>query len=111
MTLLPKNLNPESLGLKHVWFEQLLESFAKHPEIDEVIVYGSRAKGNYHDRSDLDLAFKGQFDRHQLSRIKLDLEETDLPIGFDVLKYEDLKNVLLKDHIDRVGVQIYSNIN
>ena len=73
MTLLPKNLNPESLGLKHVWFEQLLESFTKHPEIDEVIVYGSRAKGNYHDRSDLDLAFKGQFDRYQLFRIKLDL--------------------------------------
>ena len=37
------------------------------------------------------------------------LEETDLPIGFDVLKYEDVKNVLLKDHIDRVGVKVYSN--
>lgn len=110
MILLQKHLSPNHLGLNSVWFEQLIGCFERYPDIDEVIVYGSRAKGNFTKRSDLDLAIKGKLDRHRLSLIKLDLEETDLPISVDVLKYEDLSNLLLKDHIDRVGVQIYPSV-
>ncbi|SFB83871.1 Nucleotidyltransferase domain-containing protein [Marinospirillum celere] len=96
------------IGLSSEQLEQLREVFARHTLIEEVLVYGSRAKGNYHERSDLDLALKGRLDRHLLAAIKLDLEETDLPLGFDVLDYQEINNALLKDHIDRVGVVIYS---
>jgi len=46
-------LTPEQLA-------QLTEVFEKHPPIDCVKLYGSRAKGTYHPRSDVDLVVLGE---------------------------------------------------
>ncbi|SFX25236.1 nucleotidyltransferase domain-containing protein [Marinospirillum alkaliphilum] len=96
------------IGLEPHQLQMVLQCFANHPEIEQAMVYGSRAKGNYHQRSDLDLALKGQLNRHQLAQIKLELEDTNLPISIDLLNYQELTNPLLKEHIDRVGITIYS---
>ncbi len=33
-----------------------IDRIAAHPFVDRIILYGSRARGNHHDRSDIDLA-------------------------------------------------------
>ena len=71
-------------------------------------LYGSRAKGNFTSRSDIDLALLGEIDRHTLSAIALDLDESDLPHAVDVLCLAHLRNRALIDHIERVGVEIYT---
>ena len=38
----------------------ILEAISKYPEIEEVIIFGSRAMGNYKKGSDIDLALKGK---------------------------------------------------
>ena len=35
--------------------------FALHPEVERIILYGSRAKGNYRRGSDIDLALQPVF--------------------------------------------------
>ena len=45
-------LTPDQLAL-------LQQAFKKHPEVDAVKLYGSRAKGNFHERSDVDLVLIG----------------------------------------------------
>jgi len=90
--------------------ENVMQSFE---EIEEVLLYGSRAKGNYKIGSDIDLAIKGKAVTDKLcSRLHSLLnEETPLPYFFDVTNYEHLNHQALKDHIDRVGKQFYQRTN
>ena len=78
-------------------------------EISEVLLFGSRAKGNYKIGSDVDLAIKG--DRVTPTTV-LELsdclnEEKPLPYFFDVIQYETIDELRLVEHIDRVGIVIF----
>lgn len=78
----------------------------QHPEIVWAKIYGSRAKGDYERGSDIDLAFSSLAD---CSADLLEaLDNLPTPYLFDVTHYESLKHQGLKEHIDRVGVEIYA---
>jgi uncharacterized protein len=94
-------------GLKPEYEIVLSSIFKKYNEIEEVILYGSRAKGNYSDRSDIDFAVRGNIDRHIISHILLDADESMIPYKLDVQDYSKINNYALKDHIDRVGKLFY----
>jgi predicted nucleotidyltransferase len=97
----PTGLTPEQLVL-------LQQVFKKHPEVATVKIYGSRAKGNFNDRSDVDLVLLGTgIDRHLVADLLMDLADTDLPYTVDLQNYSDIKNRALIEHIDRVGLVIY----
>ncbi len=89
------------------WIEKAI---AKYPEIEEAVIFGSRAMGNYKRGSDVDLAVKGaRIDRRIINRLSDDLnEEYPLPYFFDVVHYESISNEELKRHIDTVGKIIKS---
>ncbi|MFV0554072.1 MAG: nucleotidyltransferase domain-containing protein [Mangrovibacterium sp.] len=81
--------------------------FANHPRIQRAIVYGSRAKGNYRQGSDLDVCLVGEdlpFD--ELLRIETELDDLLLPIRIDVSLFEQIDNPELIAHIKRVGISI-----
>ncbi|MCW0484384.1 nucleotidyltransferase domain-containing protein [Gaoshiqia sediminis] len=46
-------------GLSETTISLLCSVFENYPEIEEVIIYGSRAKGNYREGSDIDITLKG----------------------------------------------------
>jgi len=96
-------------GLLDRDLNSIIEAVDKYSEIEEVILFGSRAMGNYKKGSDVDLAIVGEnIDRKILRRISDDLnEEYPLPYFFDVLNYNDISNEALKKHIDSVGKSIY----
>lgn len=79
-------------------------------DVTRARVFGSRAKGNYRRGSDVDIALEGfSLSLETVSRISFVLnEETSLPYHFDVLNYHTLTNKDLIDHINRVGVIIYT---
>ena len=86
----------------------LQQVFKRHPEVASVKLYGSRAKGNFHDRSDVDLVLIGTgIDRFLVADILLDLADSDLPYAVDLQNYSDIKNRALIEHINRVGLDIY----
>ncbi len=95
-------------GLTSEQLDVLTQIFKKHPKIQAVKLYGSRAKGNFHPRSDIDLVIFGDnIDRFLISELLLDLDDSNLPYSVDLQNYSDLKNQTLIEHIDRVGVQIF----
>jgi predicted nucleotidyltransferase len=96
-------------GLKERDLFFILEVMKDHDEIEEVILYGSRAMGNYKPGSDIDLALKGaKVDQRILLKVCDSLEEVyPIPYFFDVLDYKTITNQDLIDHIDREGKTIY----
>ena len=59
-------------GLSASVLAQLQQIWLQFPQIDQVKLYGSRAKGNFTPRSDIDLALFGEnISRHTLAAIAL----------------------------------------
>lgn len=89
--------------------EKLLKDiFEKHAVSGQVIVYGARAKGNFTDRSDIDLVVKSSnVNNGVMAEIKEEIEESDFPYLVDLQVYEEIENPALIEHIDRVGKVLY----
>jgi len=96
-------------GLPDRTLDTLDSIFGKYPGIEQVVLYGSRAKGNYRNGSDIDLALMTDdtFTRTDLLRVAGDFDDSDIPYMVDVLVYKDLSNEDLRTHIDRVGKVLY----
>ena len=98
----------ETYGLSASAQTLILQIIAAYPHIEEVILFGSRAKGNYKPGSDIDLAVKGKdINKDDISGLSSAFEESLLPYFVDVVNYATIKNEALKEHIDRVGIRIY----
>ena len=87
--------------------DALIGVFGAYPEIEEVILFGSRATGRATPRSDIDLATRGVSDARRLGRLALDLDDLDIPQTCDLKAYEQIRHAPLKAHIDAAGVVIY----
>lgn len=95
-------------GLTDNQIELLRSIFSKHTAVDEVLVYGSRAKGNYTERSDIDLVLKeNTANRHLIGQLLLEIDDSDLPYQVDLQDYNKIKNSALRNHINRVGQLLY----
>lgn len=95
-------------GLSVADTAQIKHVLQKYPKIKKVVLFGSRAMGNFKTGSDVDLALFGDVDLRTLSRVKSDLEETlSIPYFFDVINYSDTENQALRKHIDDFGVVFY----
>lgn len=95
-------------GIKDNIWESIISVFSKHKKIERVILYGSRAKGNYKNGSDIDLTLVGKdISIEDLNSIHLELDELYLPYSFDISVFDKLENKDLIEHINRVGIIIY----
>jgi len=97
-------------GLSERTLNTLNSIFKRYSGIKEAVLYGSRAKGNYRNGSDIDLSLKTNedFTHRNLLRLMDDFEDSDMPYLVDVSVYEELSNPDLKAHIDRVGIILYT---
>ncbi len=95
-------------GLKEEVIENMQNVFSSFPEVEQVVIYGSRAKGNYKAGSDLDITVKGNdLNLSKLNNIVLKLDDLMLPYIIDISLYNQINNPDLIDHIDRVGIIFY----
>lgn len=95
-------------GLAEDELKVIIQTLEKFPEIEEAILFGSRAMGREKRGSDIDIALKGKDLEVVASQVSHELNgESPLPYYFDILDYLTIENLELKDHIDRVGIVIY----
>jgi uncharacterized protein len=95
-------------GLKEEQAERIKKIFEEYKTIDEVIIFGSRAKGNFKAGSDIDFVLKGDniiFEDTLSLRILLD--NLNLPYTFDMLIYSKILNPDIIEHIKRAGKTFY----
>lgn len=96
-------------GLKEEVILAINDLFANHPEVEKVLLYGSRAKGNYKPASDIDLTLVGEaVDVSLMNKISWELDDLLFPFTFDLSIYHHLNDPDLLDHINRVGAIFYT---
>ena len=97
-----------SFGLEQGTIDWIVSVLSKHPEVEQVLIYGSRAKGNFRNGSDIDLTLLGEeLSEAVLSSIKSELDNLNTPYLFDVSIFADLHSTDLESHITRVGQVFY----
>ena len=95
-------------GLNPATIDKINSVFAAVPEIEQVIIYGSRAKGNYRNGSDIDLVIKGEgVSLTRLLKIENELDDLLLPYRIDLSLLHKNDDAALLDHINRVGAVFY----
>jgi predicted nucleotidyltransferase len=106
------NKTGAAFGLKDEDLQNIIKVLQQHSEAEEAIIFGSRAKGNYKNGSDVDIALKGTtLDYKTTTEISYILnEETQMPYRFDVLNYYTISNKDLTEHINRTGISFYKKI-
>ncbi|MDR2399465.1 MAG: nucleotidyltransferase domain-containing protein [Endomicrobium sp.] len=100
-------------GLSERTLTTLNNIFKKYSGLEKVILYGSRAKGDYKSGSDIDITLETDttFTYQDLTRIYGDFDNSDIPYSVDVSLYKNLDSQALKEHIKRVGKAIYKKDN
>ena len=100
------------IGLSNEAISKLRSVFAEIPAVEKVIIYGSRAKGNYRPASDIDLTIQGADVTWQdLQTIELKIDDLLLPYKVDLSLFEHIDNENLRDHIKSVGKIFYEKAN
>jgi uncharacterized protein len=97
-------------GLTDADLQFIIDVIKAYPQVDEAVIFGSRALNRHKNGSDVDIALKGK----EIGLIAFKIsgilnEESPLPYFFDVLDYHLIDNEDLKNHIDRVGKIIYKS--
>ena len=84
----------EGYGLTLTDWEKLRGLFAVNERLEAVILYGSRAKGNYRPFSDVDFALVGEeLTCEDLYRLKEAIDDLLLPFSFDISLLHNEKSI------------------
>lgn len=84
-----------------------LRALARTYNLDKLILFGSRARGDFRKTSDIDLAATGG----DVVRFSLDAEEeTSTLLSFDVVNLDRTVPEELKESIEREGITLYEKI-
>lgn len=95
-------------GLSDTTIEQICAVLERHPSVEKAVLYGSRAKGTFKPGSDIDLSLHGTtITLNELGDIDSELDDLLLPYTFDLLIFDTLNHVNLREHIERVGKIFY----
>jgi predicted nucleotidyltransferase len=98
-------------GLEETTIKALQGVLAHYPQVEQAILYGSRAKGNYRIASDIDLTLVGpQLTLSTLFKIENDVDDLLLPYKIDLSIHHKIENPDVLDHIKRVGVGFYESV-
>lgn len=96
----------EKTGIRKCVLEEI-SFLAEKYGIKEVILFGSRARGDYGRASDIDLAVRGG----DITRFALDVEEeTSTPLRYDVVDLDGNVQEDLRKAIRTEGVVLYEKV-
>ena len=89
---------------------ELTSVFHRYPEIEQVRIFGSRATANYGSGSDIDLAVLApSMTNDRFTQLWNDIDALPLVFKVDLLHWDTLANLALKEKIMREGLLFYSH--
>jgi predicted nucleotidyltransferase len=96
-------------GLSAQTLQKIRDVFMRYPQVEEAVLYGSRARGDHKNGSDIDLTLRGgnALTHTTLSRIANDLDDQLLPYTIDLSIFKNIRNPEMIDQIERVGIALY----
>lgn len=93
-------------GIKKVVLDEI-NLLAEKYDISKVILFGSRARGDYKERSDIDLAVAGG--KVALFSLAVD-EETSTLLKYDIVNLDASVQKELLQSIEKEGIVLYEKI-
>ena len=75
--------------------------------VERVVLFGSRARGDNHERSDIDLAVFG-LSPELAGRFRQALEDLPTLLSFDLVCVDERTSPALLENINREGVTLYA---
>lgn len=91
-------------GLAIETIQQLEKVILSSNSVEKIIIYGSRAKGDFQAGSDIDLVLLGDSIRFEdLSKMEAAIDDLLLPYKIDLSSMQEITNQDLREHINRVG--------
>lgn len=95
-------------GLEQNEVLQMQKIFSRFENIEKVILYGSRAMGNWKPYSDIDLTVVGKgVTLEDIHEIENELDYLLMPYKIDLSILAQIKNRDLLEHIERVGIPFF----
>ena len=95
-------------GLKDSVIHQIRQVFSRYEELEQALLYGSRAKGNFKPGSDIDLTLIGEgLNQKILTKLEDDIDDLMLPYTFDFSILKQVTNDDFIDHVKRIGIVFY----
>lgn len=99
-------IEEKNTGIREQVINEIID-FAKKYHVTKVILFGSRARGDFKRTSDIDLAVSGG----NFNRFALDVdEETSTLLMFDIINLDREMQPELRESIEKEGVLIYEKI-
>jgi len=96
-----------NFGLRPEYLKLIIDVLSKNKKIKKAIIYGSRAKGNYKEGSDIDIAIIApELEFSEYLKIIDEMEQLDIPNKIDITNYDLLDQDVI-GHIKRWGKEIY----
>ena len=96
----------QTTGIKQTVIQEIQELAVKHG-VSRVILFGSRARGNFKEKSDIDLAVEGG----DFIRFSIDVnEDTSTLLKFDIVDLDEKIQEELMLSIQSVGRVLYEKI-
>lgn len=98
--------NLERTGIKPVVLNEI-KRIAEKYDVKRVILFGSRARGDYHRASDIDLAVEGG----RITDFILDVKETTSTLlNFDIVDLEKTAPGKFLEAVKKEGIVLYEKV-
>lgn len=89
----------------------IVERIKRHPHVEKVILFGSRARGDERERSDIDIAVVGsEITREEWTDIWCLIDDAPTLLSIDLVRFEEAPEHLRKS-ITKEGVALYERIH
>lgn len=100
-------LDPQPFGIAQRHLDDLLHVFARHESIDQVLIFGSRARGTARPGSDIDLAVVApRMSDVEFSTLWNEIDALPILFKIDLLHWDRITNAALKQNVVRDGVPL-----
>ena len=87
-----------------------LKTIADRHNVDKIILFGSRARGDNSQTSDIDLAIYIEIVNENDAKIYFDIDEIHTLLKFDIVFIDNNTDIELINNIKKDGVIIYEHI-
>jgi uncharacterized protein len=98
-------------GLLESDIDDVISLLQLNKKINKIILFGSRAKGNFNNGSDIDIALLGlDLNMNDVLDASIEIEKLSLPYKFDLIIFDRIKENALMEHIIRVGIVLSDRV-
>lgn len=94
-------------GISEEIIEMLCKVFTEYEEIERVVIFGSRARGDFRNNSDIDMAvYAPTMTAMRFAQLHLDIDSLPIIFRMDIIHYDRCKEERLKNKIEEEAKDI-----